>query len=162
MDTGEPSYSGGEDCSDDIRGNIAYSLGFYLVFLLFVFTLCYTSYICNRRMHFQLSPPTTTSDGSDDYHITTLPKGLCDDVISTFPTLLYSEAMMTHNADSETDTHNTNYCSGCAICLMDYKPSDVLRLLPECCHLFHLRCIDTWLKVHPTCPVCRNSFDFSN
>ncbi|KAI3520330.1 hypothetical protein L1887_09680 [Cichorium endivia] len=163
MDAGEPSYNGGNDCCD-VGGSIAYGLGFYFVFLLFVFTISYTSYKCNRSMHSRLSRSTaTTSDGSDDYHIISLPQGLCDDVISTFPTFLYSEAVMTHKGDSETDnyTRGNYYGSGCSICLADYNQSDVLRLLPECAHLFHLSCIDTWLKVHPTCPVCRNSFDLS-
>ncbi|KAJ6690628.1 hypothetical protein OIU85_006839 [Salix viminalis] len=39
----------------------------------------------------------------------------------------------------------------------DYKDSDLLRLLPECGHFFHAQCIDLWLKLHPTCPICRNS-----
>ncbi|CAH2040846.1 unnamed protein product [Thlaspi arvense] len=45
----------------------------------------------------------------------------------------------------------------CSICLADYKGSDTLRLLPDCGHLFHLKCVDPWLRLHPTCPVCRTS-----
>ncbi|KAJ6433075.1 hypothetical protein OIU84_020162 [Salix udensis] len=41
--------------------------------------------------------------------------------------------------------------------LGDYKDSDVLRLLPDCGHVFHLKCVDCWIRRHPTCPICRNS-----
>ncbi|XP_030451080.1 putative RING-H2 finger protein ATL71 [Syzygium oleosum] len=47
--------------------------------------------------------------------------------------------------------------SSCSICLRNYKDSDVLRLLPECHHVFHRKCVDQWLQMHPTCPVCRSS-----
>ncbi|KAK8952143.1 RING-H2 finger protein ATL70 [Platanthera zijinensis] len=49
--------------------------------------------------------------------------------------------------------------SGCSVCLADYGDDDevLLRLLPECGHLFHERCVDTWLRLRPTCPVCRSS-----
>lgn len=60
---------------------------------------------------------------------------------------------MSSKEDASTNTNS----SECAICLSDYKPSDVIRLLQECGHLFHVKCIDTWLNVHPTCPVCRKS-----
>ncbi|EPS63693.1 hypothetical protein M569_11092, partial [Genlisea aurea] len=46
---------------------------------------------------------------------------------------------------------------GCAICLADYEESDALRLLPECGHVFHAECVDPWLLIHATCPVCRKS-----
>ncbi|CAI9097570.1 OLC1v1034032C1 [Oldenlandia corymbosa var. corymbosa] len=62
--------------------------------------------------------------------------------------ILYSEAKL-KNKDS------TATC--CSICLADYKNSDTLRVLPDCSHLFHLKCVDPWLRLHPTCPVCRTS-----
>ncbi|CAH1451555.1 unnamed protein product [Lactuca virosa] len=45
----------------------------------------------------------------------------------------------------------------CAICLSDYKPKESLRTIPECNHYFHSDCIDEWLKLNATCPVCRNT-----
>ncbi|MBA0812152.1 hypothetical protein Gohar_026143, partial [Gossypium harknessii] len=30
-----------------------------------------------------------------------------------------------------------------------------LRWLPMCHHCFHAHCIDAWLEVSPTCPICR-------
>lgn len=43
----------------------------------------------------------------------------------------------------------------CAVCLTNYEPSEVLRLLPKCKHAFHVECLDTWLDAHSTCPLCR-------
>lgn len=31
----------------------------------------------------------------------------------------------------------------------------MLRQLPSCGHVFHTRCVDSWLKDQDTCPVCR-------
>ncbi|KAJ1396204.1 Zinc finger, RING-type [Sesbania bispinosa] len=33
----------------------------------------------------------------------------------------------------------------------------MLRMMPECRHYFHLCCLDSWLKLNGSCPVCRNS-----
>ncbi|XP_057800337.1 RING-H2 finger protein ATL51 [Salvia miltiorrhiza] len=43
----------------------------------------------------------------------------------------------------------------CAVCLSEFEEEECLRLLPKCSHAFHLPCIDTWLKSHPNCPLCR-------
>jgi hypothetical protein len=48
-------------------------------------------------------------------------------------------------------------CTCCSICLDNYGDGEVLRMLPDCGHLFHRECVDTWLRYHPTCPVCRTS-----
>ncbi|KAL5203289.1 hypothetical protein ABZP36_014241 [Zizania latifolia] len=43
----------------------------------------------------------------------------------------------------------------CVICLGLVQVGEVVRRLPACKHLFHVTCIDTWLRSHTTCPICR-------
>ena len=43
----------------------------------------------------------------------------------------------------------------CAVCLGEMQDGELGRLLPACRHVFHVECIDTWLGVSSTCPVCR-------
>lgn len=45
----------------------------------------------------------------------------------------------------------------CPICLVDYHPKDTVRCIPECEHCFHSDCVDEWLRLNGTCPVCRSS-----
>ncbi|THG08537.1 hypothetical protein TEA_005076 [Camellia sinensis var. sinensis] len=45
----------------------------------------------------------------------------------------------------------------CPICLAEYQPKETLRTIPECNHYFHANCIDEWLRMNATCPLCRNS-----
>ncbi|CAA2991309.1 RING-H2 finger ATL52-like [Olea europaea subsp. europaea] len=43
----------------------------------------------------------------------------------------------------------------CSVCLNEFQEDENLRLLPKCSHAFHVPCIDTWLRSHQNCPVCR-------
>ncbi|XP_042426269.1 E3 ubiquitin-protein ligase RING1-like [Zingiber officinale] len=45
--------------------------------------------------------------------------------------------------------------TGCSVCLSDFRDGELVRLLPKCDHAFHLGCIDTWLRSHVNCPLCR-------
>ncbi|XP_028808609.1 RING-H2 finger protein ATL74-like [Neltuma alba] len=45
----------------------------------------------------------------------------------------------------------------CPICLGEFEKGDKVRMLPKCNHGFHVRCIDTWLLSHSSCPNCRHS-----
>ncbi|KGN56428.1 hypothetical protein Csa_011440 [Cucumis sativus] len=45
----------------------------------------------------------------------------------------------------------------CSICLGEYLTKDTVRCIPECKHCFHVDCIDQWLRVNSSCPLCRNS-----
>ncbi|XP_076897662.1 E3 ubiquitin-protein ligase RING1-like [Bidens hawaiensis] len=45
--------------------------------------------------------------------------------------------------------------SDCPVCLGVFQDDDRLRLLPKCSHAFHVECIDTWLRSHKNCPLCR-------
>jgi E3 ubiquitin-protein ligase RNF115/126 len=44
----------------------------------------------------------------------------------------------------------------CAICQDEYEENDRCVQLP-CKHLFHPKCIEIWLKMNGTCPICRHS-----
>ncbi|XP_044503732.1 RING-H2 finger protein ATL74-like [Mangifera indica] len=45
----------------------------------------------------------------------------------------------------------------CPICLGEFVDGEKVRVLPICNHGFHVRCIDTWLLSHSSCPNCRHS-----
>ncbi|CAH9102962.1 unnamed protein product [Cuscuta epithymum] len=42
----------------------------------------------------------------------------------------------------------------CCICLSKYEDDDELRELP-CSHFFHAQCVDKWLKINASCPLCK-------
>lgn len=43
----------------------------------------------------------------------------------------------------------------CSICLSNIEEKAAVRILPNCKHIFHVECIDMWLRSNTTCPVCR-------
>lgn len=45
----------------------------------------------------------------------------------------------------------------CAVCLGEFEEGDTIKVIPACRHLFHPPCIDTWLALHLSCPLCRTT-----
>jgi hypothetical protein len=43
----------------------------------------------------------------------------------------------------------------CCICLGKYKDDVELRELP-CTHYFHVECVDKWLVINASCPLCKH------
>jgi len=83
---------------------------------------------------------------------TTLPHssstmGLNGPEIEKFPKTLIGDSGRLPNWNDNT----------CPICLSEYEPKETLRTIPACNHYFHAHCIDEWLKMNATCPLCRNS-----
>lgn len=73
--------------------------------------------------------------------------GLDAPTIESYPKTLLGESRRLPRANDNT----------CSICLGEYQPKEALRTIPECNHYFHANCIDEWLKLNATCPVCRKS-----
>ncbi|XP_059664315.1 RING-H2 finger protein ATL78-like [Cornus florida] len=71
--------------------------------------------------------------------------GIKKKVLSTFPTLIYSDGLNQPGLDNE-----------CVICLSEFTHGECVRVLPKCNHGFHVRCIDEWLNSHSSCPTCRH------
>ncbi|KAI4331092.1 hypothetical protein MLD38_029315 [Melastoma candidum] len=51
--------------------------------------------------------------------------------------------------------HNFEPTLVCTVCLSMFNAGERIRVLPDCKHSFHAECIDEWLALNPTCPVCR-------
>ncbi|KAK7394851.1 hypothetical protein VNO78_15392 [Psophocarpus tetragonolobus] len=66
-----------------------------------------------------------------------------------------SRGIMTES-DCETATEHAIALEDaeCCICLSDYDDGAELRELP-CNHHFHCTCIDKWLLINATCPLCK-------
>ncbi|KAJ4833467.1 hypothetical protein Tsubulata_042211 [Turnera subulata] len=72
------------------------------------------------------------------------PRGLEPPIVAAIPTMKFSHEAFSSVEDAQ-----------CSICLGEYQEKEVLRIMPNCGHNFHLSCIDVWLRKQSTCPVCR-------
>ncbi|XP_020236337.1 RING-H2 finger protein ATL70 [Cajanus cajan] len=138
--------------SNNISG-FGMGIGISIGILLLITTITLTSYFCTRAQVPTAPAPRRSSTGGGpqflEPHHTIVDVGLDEATIMNYPKMLYSEAKLRKS--------NSTAATSCSICLGDYKSSDLLRVLPDCEHVFHLKCIDPWLRLNPTCPLCRTS-----
>ncbi|XP_062190435.1 NEP1-interacting protein 2-like [Phragmites australis] len=99
-----------------------------------------------RAVQSQMSLLTTPFIDNSDLFETGSTGGMSRDLISRIPKIRFSVAS---TCDKETD----NSC--CSVCLQDFGAQQFVRALPQCQHIFHVRCIDNWLLRHASCPLCR-------
>ncbi|XP_029120663.1 RING-H2 finger protein ATL16-like [Elaeis guineensis] len=76
-------------------------------------------------------------------------EGLASAIIQSLPAIPFGEKMKQNDGDDDGN-------KACSICLGEFGEGEWLRLLPNCAHLFHISCVDPWLRSHFTCPLCRN------
>lgn len=62
---------------------------------------------------------------------------------------------------SADQNHKQNHChtaeaDNCAVCLEAFNQNQCLRVLP-CLHEFHRDCVDPWLVLQHTCPLCKRN-----
>ena len=54
---------------------------------------------------------------------------------------------------------NDNHINqNCSICLDNLNYKQYKRILPNCNHYFHKKCIDKWLLKNSNCPICRINY----
>ncbi|XP_010272972.1 PREDICTED: RING-H2 finger protein ATL52-like [Nelumbo nucifera] len=124
-------------------------------FLLVSYYAIIVKYCSNWNTRFRRSPPPRSDDIRQDFldenhgpvldhpiwYITTV--GLQDSIINSITVCKYKRG------DGLTEG------TECSVCLNEFEDDETLRLLPKCSHAFHLPCIDTWLRSHKNCPLCR-------
>ncbi|KAI9180157.1 hypothetical protein LWI28_001841 [Acer negundo] len=176
MSTPTPSSSSSSSTPNYLTNlGLGYSIAITLGFLVLLSTILLASYICCRSTrHRHFNPESNPNSSTHHNHQSTsdgimLPRiifvaedddlehnndddnlvvGLDQAVINSYPKFQFTKD---HNG------FNNNNNTTCSICLCEYKDLEMLRMMPECSHFFHLLCIDAWLKLNGSCPVCRNS-----
>ncbi|CAI9780853.1 unnamed protein product [Fraxinus pennsylvanica] len=89
---------------------------------------------------------TTTFEEVQNIFDTGGAKGLAGDTVEKIPKI-------TIGKDENVDASGERV--SCSVCLQDFQVEEIVRRLPQCHHMFHLPCIDTWLLRHGSCPLCR-------
>ncbi|XP_057775277.1 RING-H2 finger protein ATL29 [Salvia miltiorrhiza] len=128
-----------------------------IVLLIFFFAGFFSIYFCRCFMqnllctwHLRRSTASAPAGGGASTGTVARGAGLDPSIVESFPSFTYSTVK---------DYTREKYGLECAICLVEFRSSDVLRLLTACCHVFHQECIDLWLESHKTCPVCRRNLN---
>lgn len=152
---GSSSGGGGGDTSSNGSGDIsslAYDMVFLVGFVFLVLLVSLSSYLCVRANRLEarimlrrLDPGSAGAGG-----------GIDEATIRSYPMVLFS-SVKAHGKSSFAGSSDDVDGDSCSICLGEYKECDLMRLLPECGHFFHVMCVDPWLRLHATCPVCRKS-----
>lgn len=125
-----------------------------IVLLIFFFAGFFSIYFCRCFMqnllctwHLRRNTAAAPAGGAA---MSASGTGLDPSIVESFPSFTYSTVK---------DYTKERYGLECAICLVEFRSIDVLRLLTTCCHVFHQECIDLWLESHRTCPVCRRNLN---
>ncbi|KXS11642.1 hypothetical protein M427DRAFT_60498 [Gonapodya prolifera JEL478] len=74
------------------------------------------------------------------------------DAINALPKVTVTTEML--DGDGKSDGEKGSGLVPCAVCQDSFKVGDVVDKMP-CDHVFHGDCLESWLKINGTCPVCR-------
>ncbi|KAL6569565.1 hypothetical protein OROMI_014079 [Orobanche minor] len=144
---------------------LGYAIAIALGFLVLFSTILLASYICcrsiaarRRRRQPGNQNPDLSGENSvylpriifvaedDESDAQNAVVGLDQAVINSYPKFVFTK----RNGREAND-------AVCSICLCEYREPEMLRMLPDCRHCFHVMCVDAWLKLNASCPVCRSS-----
>jgi hypothetical protein len=140
-----------ETCTNSAPGVFTISLALLVVFygllglpvLALVLTcLCIPAlYIIRRASGY--TPPTAGSSQTR---------------IDEIPTRIIGAATTGNGNDVENpdDSKEGSGSEECAVCMESFSAGDEVRVLP-CNHEFHVACVDQWLRMRSTCPLCRSN-----
>ncbi|KAL8204851.1 hypothetical protein R6Q57_010474 [Mikania cordata] len=147
--TAAPATDSGGFLGSENIGGFGYGIGISFGILLLIITITLASYYCTRSTQSSLSPSNNRwRHAQPDSAHCVIDMGLDEATLLSYPIVTYSDVKIKRKDSGS---------SCCSICLADYKEKDLLRELPDCGHLFHVKCVDPWLRLNPTCPNCRTS-----
>lgn len=122
---------------------------FFILILLVAFFFFY--FVCKFNF---FSTEILNSSPDANAVLVQINKGLDQETIQKLPVFLFSEPICKLNSVKESDE--------CPICLGLFGDDEMVKLLPNCEHVYHAQCIDEWLVDHSNCPLCRASLQLSS
>ncbi|KAJ9136073.1 hypothetical protein P3X46_033185 [Hevea brasiliensis] len=141
-----------DELGDSQKIMLAAIFSLFAVVLLIVFLQLYCRYLLNRqerrrrsalhRQNRQIGP-----DMESNVTVEPPKVGLDPLIVASFPTVAYkptNQQELNHGEPIE-----------CSVCLGTIVEDAMVRILPNCKHMFHVECIDMWLGSNTTCPICR-------
>ncbi|XWS57051.1 hypothetical protein CRYUN_Cryun09bG0138300 [Craigia yunnanensis] len=141
---------------------LGYGIAIAVSILVFISTIMLASYACvrvkasgnNRSSGRNTNNDSNTNSGmnqrpiiDNSVDLATLDLGLGGSIIESYPKILLGESRRLPKPNN----------GPCSICLSEYQAKDTIRCIPDCHHCFHVDCVDEWLRMNATCPLCRNS-----
>ncbi|XP_010247223.1 PREDICTED: putative RING-H2 finger protein ATL69 [Nelumbo nucifera] len=145
---------------------VGYGIAIAVGILVLISTIMLASYVCVRVKAGNLSGDGGSGNRNSDssgaggggatnhhhHHMATghspvLVVGLDKPIIDSYPKLILGESRRLPKPND----------GSCAICLSEYRPKETIRCIPDCQHCFHAGCVDEWLQMSATCPLCRSS-----
>ncbi|KAL6615866.1 hypothetical protein ACP70R_038136 [Stipagrostis hirtigluma subsp. patula] len=79
-------------------------------------------------------------------------RGASDEQLAALPRWRFKEP------DVPRDREHDDQHEECCICLAQYREKEEVRQLP-CTHMFHLKCVDRWLRIISSCPLCKQELN---
>lgn len=76
-------------------------------------------------------------------------EGLTPTTINSLKLVIYNNKIT-----NKMESNYENDCRNCSICIKDYENGEKIRYLP-CKHSFHQMCVDYWLSLKNSCPLCK-------
>ncbi|CAL9088952.1 unnamed protein product [Musa acuminata var. zebrina] len=127
-------------------------------FLLFLLLCCCVPFISNL-IGYNISLASTERGASED-QIARLPRWRFKDVKPTADGFHISASCsrLPTATCRVFDLHDLCLGQECCICLAKYSDKEEVRQLP-CLHVFHLNCVDQWLRIMSACPLCKQGLE---
>ncbi|CAO2821290.1 unnamed protein product [Amaranthus hypochondriacus] len=135
-------------CSSDFdegdSGDAMFAIGLlYAAPLILISLFCIMYFLMKARRNI----PLNTTLSSIPMTSSVVVHGLNRSVIDSYPKIVLGETKRLPKPEHKS----------CSICLGEYESNEILRAIPICGHYFHAHCIDEWLLLNASCPICRIS-----
>ncbi|XP_020576856.1 RING-H2 finger protein ATL40-like [Phalaenopsis equestris] len=108
---------------------LTFLLSLVIIVVIVLIARFFSDYLRRRHANVTLTPHTPRLDAR---------------AVASLPTFVYCSGNNNDVGESE-----------CIICLSEVVEGEKMKMLSNCKHYFHVKCIDMWLHEHSTCPICR-------